>query len=190
HHRRDLAGTARAQRPAEDGEFLREAEALAPEDRPIAGDDGVAVRPAIEHPEVRLAVTDVAVELDERARVEQLDEPLAREQLPLLSLALDRLLPRGVLPFVAQLLELSELRLRRVGAVVGCRHGRSLVWLCVDEFRLLGPLEAVVEGKPVQLAAAKPRALLALLLLDRNRVVSTERLIDELWGDEPPAQAT
>jgi DNA-binding SARP family transcriptional activator len=60
----------------------------------------------------------------------------------------------------------------------------------VDEFRLLGPLEAVVDGKPVQLAAAKPRALLALLLLDRNRVVSTERLIDELWREEPPAQAT
>jgi DNA-binding SARP family transcriptional activator len=60
----------------------------------------------------------------------------------------------------------------------------------VDEFRLLGPLEAVVDGTPVQLAAAKPRALLALLLLDRNQVVATERLIDELWGDEPPAQAT
>jgi DNA-binding SARP family transcriptional activator len=60
----------------------------------------------------------------------------------------------------------------------------------VDEFRLLGPLEAVVDGTPVQLAAAKPRALLALLLLDRNRVVATERLIDELWDDEPPAQAT
>jgi DNA-binding SARP family transcriptional activator len=60
----------------------------------------------------------------------------------------------------------------------------------VDEFRLLGPLEVVVEGKPVQLAAAKPRALLALLLLERNRIVPTERLIDELWGEEPPAQAT
>jgi DNA-binding SARP family transcriptional activator len=60
----------------------------------------------------------------------------------------------------------------------------------VDEFRLLGPVEAVVEGAPVQLAAAKPRALLALLLLQRNHVVSTERLIDELWADEPPARAT
>jgi DNA-binding SARP family transcriptional activator len=60
----------------------------------------------------------------------------------------------------------------------------------VDEFRLLGPLEAVIDGTPVQLAAAKPRALLALLLLNRNRVVATERLIDELWGDDPPAQAT
>jgi DNA-binding SARP family transcriptional activator len=60
----------------------------------------------------------------------------------------------------------------------------------VDEFRLLGPLEAVVDGKPVQLAAAKPRALLALLLLERNHVVSNERLIDELWGEAPPGQAT
>ncbi len=60
----------------------------------------------------------------------------------------------------------------------------------MDEFRLLGPLEAVVDGTPVQLAAAKPRALLALLLLNRNRVLSTERLIDQLWGDDPPAQAT
>jgi DNA-binding SARP family transcriptional activator len=60
----------------------------------------------------------------------------------------------------------------------------------VDEFRLLGPLEAVVDGSPVQLAAAKPRALLAFLLLNRNRVVPTERLIDELWADEPPARAT
>jgi DNA-binding SARP family transcriptional activator len=60
----------------------------------------------------------------------------------------------------------------------------------VDEFRLLGPLEVVVDGKPLRIAAAKPRALLALLLLNRNRVVPTERLVDELWGDEPPARAT
>jgi DNA-binding SARP family transcriptional activator len=60
----------------------------------------------------------------------------------------------------------------------------------VDEFRLLGPVEAVVAGRPVRLAAAKPRALLALLLLRRNEVVPTERLIDDLWGDEPPARAT
>jgi DNA-binding SARP family transcriptional activator len=60
----------------------------------------------------------------------------------------------------------------------------------VDEFRLLGPLEVLVDGKPLRIAAAKPRALLALLLLNRNRVVSTERLVDELWGDEAPALAT
>jgi DNA-binding SARP family transcriptional activator len=60
----------------------------------------------------------------------------------------------------------------------------------VDDFRLLGPLEAVVEGSPVQLAAAKQRALLTLLLLHRNHVVATGQLIDELWGDDPPTQAT
>src|SRR5919109_3096332 len=60
----------------------------------------------------------------------------------------------------------------------------------MDEFRLLGPLEAVVDGTPVRLGAGKPRALLALLLLNRNRVVPTERLVDELWGEEPPARAT
>jgi DNA-binding SARP family transcriptional activator len=60
----------------------------------------------------------------------------------------------------------------------------------VDEFRLLGPLEVLVDGKPLRIAAAKPRALLALLLLNRNRVVPTERLVDELWGEEVPARAT
>ena len=60
----------------------------------------------------------------------------------------------------------------------------------MDEFRLLGPLEAVVDGNAVHLAAAKQRALLAFLLLRRNQVVATERLIDELWADEPPARAT
>ena len=58
------------------------------------------------------------------------------------------------------------------------------------EFRLLGPVEAVADGRPVSLPAEKPRALLAVLLLSRNRVVSVDRLIDELWGDEPPETAT
>ena len=59
----------------------------------------------------------------------------------------------------------------------------------MDEFRLLGPLEAVVDGTSVPLGAAKQRALLAVLLLHRNQVVSSERLIDDLWEDDPPAQA-
>jgi len=56
-------------------------------------------------------------------------------------------------------------------------------------FRLLGPLEADRDGVPVNLGARKQRAVLALLLLEANRVVSTERLIDELWGDHPPETA-
>jgi DNA-binding SARP family transcriptional activator/tetratricopeptide (TPR) repeat protein len=54
------------------------------------------------------------------------------------------------------------------------------------EFRILGPLEAIEDGCGVDLGAQKHRALLAVLLLDANRVVSTDRLIDALWEDAPP----
>jgi DNA-binding SARP family transcriptional activator/ABC-type transport system substrate-binding protein len=57
------------------------------------------------------------------------------------------------------------------------------------EFRLLGPVEAVREGRPLALGGAKPRALLALLLLHANEVVSRDRLIDALWGDREPGTA-
>ena len=58
------------------------------------------------------------------------------------------------------------------------------------EFSVLGPVEMAVDGRPVSLPAGKPRALLALLLLERNRAVSVHELIDELWGEEPPETAT
>ena len=57
------------------------------------------------------------------------------------------------------------------------------------EFRILGPLEVLEEGRPVALGGAKQRALLAVLLLHANEVVSRDRLIDELWGGEPPDTA-
>jgi WD40 repeat protein/DNA-binding SARP family transcriptional activator len=57
------------------------------------------------------------------------------------------------------------------------------------KFRILGPLEALDEGQPVVLAGSKQRALLALLLLHANETLSTDRLIDELWGGDPPASA-
>jgi DNA-binding SARP family transcriptional activator len=57
------------------------------------------------------------------------------------------------------------------------------------EFLVLGPLEVRGEDGPLPLGGAKQRALLGLLLLNANRVVPRERLIDELWGDEPPEQA-
>jgi YVTN family beta-propeller protein len=56
-------------------------------------------------------------------------------------------------------------------------------------FRLLGPLEARRDGAAVELGPRKQRAVLALLLLNANRVVPTERLIDDLWGDSPPETA-
>jgi DNA-binding SARP family transcriptional activator len=57
------------------------------------------------------------------------------------------------------------------------------------EFRVLGPVEAVADGRPIPLAATKPRALLAVLLLSRNRVVPVSELITELWGEQPPDTA-
>jgi YVTN family beta-propeller protein len=57
------------------------------------------------------------------------------------------------------------------------------------EFRLLGPLEVVDQGRPLALGRGKHRALLALLLLHANEVVATSRLIDELWGEDPPPTA-
>jgi predicted ATPase/DNA-binding SARP family transcriptional activator len=56
------------------------------------------------------------------------------------------------------------------------------------EFRLLGPLE-VAGDREVRLEAHKPRALVALLLLSANEVVSSDRLIEALWDGDPPRSA-
>jgi DNA-binding SARP family transcriptional activator len=57
------------------------------------------------------------------------------------------------------------------------------------EFRILGPLEVEVDGRPVALGGPKQRTLLALLLLSPNRAVSVDRLADALWAGEPPVAA-
>ena len=57
------------------------------------------------------------------------------------------------------------------------------------EYRVLGPLEVHDGQGSLPLAGAKQRALLALLLVHANHVLSRDRLIDELWGDEPPETA-
>ena len=57
------------------------------------------------------------------------------------------------------------------------------------EFRMLGALEVVDEGRQLQLRGAKQRELLVLLLLHASRPVSTSRLIDELWHETPPDAA-
>jgi DNA-binding SARP family transcriptional activator/ABC-type branched-subunit amino acid transport system substrate-binding protein len=58
------------------------------------------------------------------------------------------------------------------------------------EFRILGPLEVLDGGRPVALGGPKQRALLAALLLRANEVVSQDVLIDDLWGESPPATAS
>jgi DNA-binding SARP family transcriptional activator len=57
------------------------------------------------------------------------------------------------------------------------------------EFRVLGPLEVLVDGKPARLGGPRQRALLAILLVYANEVVPVSRLVDEVWGDDPPVTA-
>src|SRR5215470_2993440 len=57
------------------------------------------------------------------------------------------------------------------------------------EFRILGPLEVAGDEGLVGLGGQKQRALLGLLLVNAGQVVSTDRLIAELWGERPPRAA-
>jgi DNA-binding SARP family transcriptional activator len=59
----------------------------------------------------------------------------------------------------------------------------------VREFRILGPIEVVLDDRPVRLGGPKQRAALAILLLNANRVVSVERLADALYAIAPPVTA-
>ena len=56
-------------------------------------------------------------------------------------------------------------------------------------FRLLGSLEVTVGDRPIRIGTGRQRDVLIMLLLHRNAVVSSERLIDSLWGEHPPATA-
>lgn len=56
------------------------------------------------------------------------------------------------------------------------------------EFGILGPLQVVDDGQPVAVGGRKLQLLLALLILNANRVVTTDRLLDELWGDDAPGR--
>jgi DNA-binding SARP family transcriptional activator len=58
------------------------------------------------------------------------------------------------------------------------------------DFRILGPLEVRDEGRAVALGGSRPRALLALLLLHANEVLTAERMIDALWGETAPSTAS
>jgi WD40 repeat protein/DNA-binding SARP family transcriptional activator len=57
------------------------------------------------------------------------------------------------------------------------------------QISVLGPVEVSVGGQPVAIGAGKPRALLALLALHEGMTVSTDRLVEGLWGQEPPSTA-
>lgn len=57
------------------------------------------------------------------------------------------------------------------------------------EFRMLGPVEALVDGAPAPLGGTRQRAVLALLLAHANEVVPVDQLIDGVWDDAPPDTA-
>jgi len=57
------------------------------------------------------------------------------------------------------------------------------------EFRLLGPLEARIGGRALDLGGNKQKAVLAALLLRAGDVVPIEQLVDDVWGNAPPASA-
>lgn len=58
------------------------------------------------------------------------------------------------------------------------------------EFRILGPIEAVVDDRSVVLGGKRQRALLADLLLQARQVVPSDQLVQDLWGTEPPRTAS
>ena len=57
------------------------------------------------------------------------------------------------------------------------------------EFRILGPLEVTADGQSLDLGGARTRAVLAMLLVYANQVVSTDRLAEELWPGQPAGKA-
>lgn len=67
-----------------------------------------------------------------------------------------------------------------------------IAWGIMDtamEFRLLGPVEVIIGGRPVPLSAPRQKAVLTLLLVECGKVVSVSRLVDLLWPKDPPSTA-
>ena len=70
-----------------------------------------------------------------------------------------------------------------VGAAVTLTNETAL------EVQLLGPVEVFVSHRPARVGGPRPRALVAILALEPGRLYSSDRLIDELWGADPPRRA-
>ncbi len=77
--------------------------------------------------------------------------------------------------------------LRRLGCTF---EPLSIQWGGCVEFRILGPVEVRDGGRVLDIPAGRARSLLALLVLRAGEPIPAERLIDELWGERPPATAS
>jgi WD40 repeat protein/DNA-binding SARP family transcriptional activator/class 3 adenylate cyclase len=89
--------------------------------------------------------------------------------------------PVPVLMIVAEDIDIAE----QIKALLPRRPGRRIYGGKL-QFRVLGPLEVDAGGGSIQLGGPKQRAVLAHLLIRPNELVPAERLIDEVWGEEPP----
>lgn len=58
--------------------------------------------------------------------------------------------------------------------------------MAVIDYRLLGPVEAAVDGRVLDIVGQRQRALLAVLVLSANEPVSRDVLVDRLWGNARP----
>jgi predicted ATPase/DNA-binding SARP family transcriptional activator/peroxiredoxin len=94
----------------------------------------------------------------------------------------------GAAPRLTPVPPRDVVRLHRVGALMNLPMSGDLEG-SVMEFRVLGPFEVLEDGRSVDLGGLKRRALLAILVLEANRVVSVDRLFDALWPEEPPRTA-
>ncbi len=68
----------------------------------------------------------------------------------------------------------------------GCTSSQGCVVLSGVEFRVLGPVEVIIDGTRVEIGHAKRRAVLAALLLDANRVLPDDELVSRVWGTDQP----
>src|SRR5262245_2958896 len=69
------------------------------------------------------------------------------------------------------------------------QHAEGCYNLHMLEFKILGPLDVSSDQGPLKLGGSKQRALLTILLVNAGRVVPTDTLVDQLWGERPPRTA-
>src|SRR3954452_15254650 len=65
----------------------------------------------------------------------------------------------------------------------------ALAPTAVLTFELLGPVRVLIDGRPAEVGGAGPLSVLACLLLNANRVVPTDEIVEAMWGDEEPPSA-